>query len=77
MAIEARETGRSITPNLDRIAEESARFSQAVSPAQWTIPSHASLFTGLYPTAHQVTQSNQSLGPDRPHVAEVLRIGWL
>lgn len=69
----ARETGRSLTPNLDRIAAESARFTQAVAPAQWTIPSHASMFTGLYPTAHQVTQSNRSLGPDRPHMAEVLQ----
>ena len=70
---EARETGRSITPNLDHFAGNSALFTNAVSPAQWTIPSHASMFTGLYPTAHQVTQSNRSLGPDRPHLAEVLQ----
>jgi uncharacterized sulfatase len=70
---QARETGRSLTPNLDRIAGQSALFTQAVSPAQWTIPSHASMFTGLYPTAHQVVQSDQSLGPDRPHMAEVLQ----
>ena len=64
---------RDITPNLDRFAEQGALFEQAVSPAQWTIPSHASLFTGLYPTAHQVTQSSQGLSPDLPHLAEVLR----
>ena len=62
-----------ITPYLDAFAAQSIVFEQAISPAQWTIPSHASLFTGLYPTAHQVTQSNQSLGPDQPHLAEVLR----
>lgn len=61
------------TPNLDKFAQEGVLFEQAVSPAQWTIPSHASLFTGLYPTAHQVTQSSQSLPPDRPHLAELLR----
>lgn len=62
-----------ITPNLDRWAAEGALFEQAISPAQWTIPSHASMFTGRYPTAHQVVQSNQALSPDLPHLAEVLR----
>jgi uncharacterized sulfatase len=63
---------RPTSPNLDRFAERSVLFEQAVSPAQWTIPSHASLFTGQYPTTHGVTQSSQGLSPDRPHVAEVL-----
>lgn len=61
-----------ISPHLDQFANQSALFTQAISPAQWTIPSHASLFTGLYPTAHQVTQSNQSLGNDVAHLAEVM-----
>jgi uncharacterized sulfatase len=67
-----RRNGTSISPNLDAFAEQSVLFDQAIAPAQWTIPSHASMFTGLYPTAHQVVQSNRSLGPDRPHLAEVL-----
>ncbi len=64
---------RPTSPNIDRFAAEGALFEQAVSPAQWTIPSHASLFTGLYPTSHGVTQSSQSLSPGRPHLAEVVR----
>lgn len=64
---------RPISPNLDRFASQGVVFDQAISPAQWTIPSHASLFTGLYPTAHQVTQSSHSLGPDMVHLAEVLQ----
>jgi uncharacterized sulfatase len=68
-----RETGASISPKLDAFAQGGTLFDQAVAPAQWTIPSHASMFTGLYPTAHQVLQSNQSLGPDRPHLAEALQ----
>ena len=68
------ETGN-ISPNLDRFAAGGVTFDQAISPAQWTIPSHASMFTGLYPTAHQLTQSNRTLGPDRPHLAEVLQKG--
>jgi arylsulfatase A-like enzyme len=64
---------KAITPNLDHFANQGTLFEQAVSPAQWTIPSHASLFTGLYPTAHGVTQSSQSLNNSRPHLAEVLQ----
>ncbi|HSM57790.1 MAG TPA: sulfatase-like hydrolase/transferase, partial [Candidatus Sulfomarinibacteraceae bacterium] len=64
---------RAITPNLDAFAENAVLFERAVSPAQWTVPSHASLFTGRYPTAHRVLQSNQSLSPDLPHLAELLR----
>ena len=64
---------KAITPNLDKFANEGVLFEQAISPAQWTIPSHASMFTGLYPTAHQVTQSSQSLSPERPHLAELLQ----
>ncbi|MCB8927308.1 MAG: sulfatase [Ardenticatenaceae bacterium] len=64
---------KAITPNLDQFAKEGVLFEQAISPAQWTIPSHASMFTGLYPTAHQVTQSSQALSPERPHLAELLR----
>lgn len=62
------------SPNLDAFAQQSTLFEQAIAPAQWTIPSHASMFTGLYPTAHQVLQSNQALGMDRPHLVEMLQL---
>ncbi len=64
---------RALTPHLDAFARQGAIFQQGVSPAQWTIPSHASLFTGLYPSLHQVTQSHHSLSPDVAHVAELLQ----
>ena len=61
-----------ITPNLDSFAREAVLFEQAISPAQWTIPTHASLFTGLYPTAHRLTQYRQTLGANVPHLVEIL-----
>lgn len=61
-----------LTPNIKQFAENSVLFENAVSAAQWTIPSHASMFTGLYPTAHQLTQSNLRLASDTPHLAEIL-----
>jgi arylsulfatase A-like enzyme len=42
------------TPHLDRLARSGARFSDAMAPAPITLPSHASLFTGLDPSRHGV-----------------------
>lgn len=43
---------RTTSPSLDRLAEESVRFTRAWSTSSWTLPAHASLFTGLFPSAH-------------------------
>lgn len=40
------------TPFLRELRRESLDFTGAISPGSWTIPSHASLFTGLYPWDH-------------------------
>ncbi len=42
------------TPNLDRLARKGVLFEHAVSQVPITPPSHASIFTGTYPTVHQV-----------------------
>jgi hypothetical protein len=39
-------------PNLKKLAADSVVYSQAIAPADMTLTSHASLFTGLYPTWH-------------------------
>jgi arylsulfatase A-like enzyme len=44
-----------VSPNLDRLAVESILFENCFSQAPWTKPSIASLFTGLYPLAHGLT----------------------
>ena len=63
---------KAISPNLDRFASQGILFEQAVAPAQWTVPSHASMFSGLYPSEHQVLQSAQRLSPNHPHIADLL-----
>jgi len=40
------------SPVIDRLAGESIVFERAVSTSSWTLPAHASLFTGKLPTAH-------------------------
>jgi arylsulfatase A-like enzyme len=52
---------RETTPNLADFAEEAAVFANAVAPAPWTLPVHASMFTGRYPSEHQATQETPYL----------------
>ncbi|MFQ5477208.1 MAG: sulfatase [Candidatus Binatia bacterium] len=40
------------TPVFDALAGEGALFLDATAPATWSLPSHASLFTGLFPSVH-------------------------
>ncbi len=39
-------------------------FENAISTSPWTIPSHASMFTGLYPLYHRVHESKSRKVPD-------------
>ncbi len=64
---------KNVTPVLGEFAEGSTIFESAISTAQWTIPSHASMFTGLYPTIHQTAQSYATLPEDIPTIAEILQ----
>ncbi len=46
--------GRAATPHLDELARAGVRFDFAHAHAVMTLPSHASILTGLYPFAHGV-----------------------
>jgi arylsulfatase A-like enzyme len=43
---------RPISPNIDQLAREGVLFERAWTTASWTLPAHASLLTGQYPSAH-------------------------
>jgi arylsulfatase A-like enzyme len=43
---------RPTTPGLEAFARDAAVYDLAISPAMWTVPSHASLFTGLPASSH-------------------------
>jgi arylsulfatase A-like enzyme len=62
---------RKTTPNLDRLAARAVRFDQARSTAPWTLPSHASLFTGRWPHELKVGES-RPLDASYPTLAEFL-----
>lgn len=68
---------RLTTPNLDRMAEQAALFENAISACSWTLPSHASLLTGKYPSEHgmQNVQPAPWLGGKRSNLNGYPTIG--
>lgn len=62
------------TPTLDALASEGIRFANAVSVAPITAPSHSSILTGLYPTAHGFRDNGLFVLEDHNRtLAELLR----
>jgi arylsulfatase len=43
---------RPTSPHIDRLARDSLVFTSAYAVSSWTMPTHASLFTGKFPSAH-------------------------
>jgi arylsulfatase A-like enzyme len=62
------------SPNLDAFAARSLVFDNSISPAPYTLPSHATMLTGLLPQAHGAghRHQNQPVDSTVPTLAEVL-----
>ena len=64
--------GRPTSPEIERLAAEGALFLDATSPSTWSLPSHASLFTGRYQSSHGAHGEHQYLDARYPTLAQVL-----
>jgi arylsulfatase A-like enzyme len=60
------------TPAFTAIAATGRRFVQAYATAPETLPSHASMMTGLYPAGHGVHENARVLSPTHEVLAERL-----
>lgn len=62
---------RQTSPHLDRFAKSGVTFNRALSTAPWTLPSHASMFTGRY---HHELSANwrRPLDGSYPTLAEAM-----
>jgi arylsulfatase A-like enzyme len=67
--------GRRTTPFLERMIEDEGFtcYNRCFAPASWTVPSHASLFTGLYPEEHGIGNENFSLPDNLYCLPEILK----
>lgn len=76
------------SPNLERLAQDSAVFDRCIATSAWTLPTHASIFTGLFPSRHGAHLAGRwaemrtrlgmpavawPLGEDKLTLAEILR----
>jgi arylsulfatase A-like enzyme/Tfp pilus assembly protein PilF len=67
-------SARGLTPSLDAFAREATRFTAAVSQVPLTLPSHATILTGLHPARHGVrTNDGFRLSPTAPALAAALK----
>jgi len=66
--------GKWPTPFLDEFAAQGVVFENCIAPSSWTVPSTASLLTGLYPFHHGTVKALQESG----HVLsqQTLSSGW-
>jgi arylsulfatase A-like enzyme len=78
---------RETSPHLTALARDGLNFTQARSPAEWTVPGHASMLTGMYPSRHGAHYAGEwNAGPkiygrrrvfplaeDKVTLAEILR----
>ncbi len=60
-------------PTLRRLFKESFVFDRAYAPSHWTLPTHASLFTGFPPREHGAHPPSMKLREDVPTIAEIFR----
>ncbi len=52
---------RDVSPAIDALATEGTVFEDVTSASPWTLPSHATMLTGQYPSTHGVETSERAL----------------
>ncbi|MCW5978107.1 MAG: sulfatase [Bryobacteraceae bacterium] len=74
---------RETTPRLKGFADRATTYTRAVATSNWTLPTHASIFTGLYPRRHGAMNQagraeSPALAPQHETLAEILeKSGYL
>lgn len=75
--------GRDTSPRLQEFAKDAVVYENAVTPGTWTVPAHASLLTGRWPSFHGAERVSGDrilalpINPGVPTLAETLGAsGW-
>lgn len=64
---------KNTTPSLDDFSKQGILFKNAYSVSRWTLPSHMSILTSLYPSVHKVRDNDLVLDEQWITIAEILR----
>lgn len=58
------------TPNIDALARDGILFERCVSTANWTLPTHASILSGLFPRSHGAVSATEGGGVVRVNTGD-------
>jgi arylsulfatase A-like enzyme len=72
-AVSSYNTDHQLTPNIDKFSKESYIFTRAIAPTSWTLPSMASMMTGMPPEVHQATRHHHKVTEKLPTLPGQLR----
>lgn len=61
------------TPNYDAFAADATRFAWTQVPGTWSLPSQASILTGVYPNVHKATEHESKINAQLPIAPEILK----
>jgi arylsulfatase A-like enzyme len=64
--------GRGTSPRIDELARDGVVFERSYSQSGWTLPSMATVHTGLYPHQHGATRFDRAMRTDVPTLATML-----
>jgi arylsulfatase A-like enzyme len=64
------------TPFIDSLAARGTAFPRAVAPANWTVPSHFSFFTGSYPNVHGIRTFRRGMQLPESTATHLKRAGY-
>ena len=62
-----------ISPYVDKLAGRGVLFKNAIAQSPWTLPSHMSILTSLYPAVHLVQNDISVLPEERISLVEILK----
>ena len=60
-------------PNLDKLCKDGLFFKNTIVQAPFTVPSHTSMFTGMYPFNHGVRDQVDRLNSSTPTIFDILK----
>ncbi|HLY37740.1 MAG TPA: sulfatase, partial [Candidatus Binatia bacterium] len=61
------------SPRIDAFARSAVRFGHAVAQSSWTLPSIASILTGMTPPLHGAVSPENAIAREVPTLAQILR----
>lgn len=65
--------GGEATPHLNALMKQGRVFSEAYAPVPMTLPSHTSMFSGLYASEHGVRENARYAPQNLPHLPTLLK----